>query len=51
MQDLLALRPDFATTARQEYGKWYDEEHVEQVIDGLRKAGMKIADPSRTAPA
>jgi hypothetical protein len=51
VQDLLALRPDFAAAARQEYAKWYDEEHVEQVIDGLRKAGLEIADPQRTAPA
>jgi adenylate cyclase len=50
VQDLLALRPDFATAARQEYAKWYDEEHVDQVIDGLRKAGMKIADAQRTPP-
>ena len=42
VQDLLALRPDFATAARQEYAKWYDEEHVEQVIAGLRKAGLDI---------
>ena len=42
LQEVLALRPDFAATARYEYGKWYDEEHVEQVIDGLRKAGLDI---------
>lgn len=42
VQHLLTLRPDFATAARQEYTKWYDEEHVEQVIDGLRKAGLDI---------
>jgi hypothetical protein len=28
--------------ARQEYGKWYDEKSIEQVIDGLRKAGLEI---------
>jgi len=39
---LLALRPDFATAARQEYGKWYNAENVEQVIEGLRKAGLDI---------
>ena len=42
VQDLLKLRPDFATAARQEYSKWYDDEHVELVLDGLRKAGLKI---------
>jgi TolB-like protein len=44
VEDLLALRPDFATAARQEYAKWYDKEHVEQVIEGLRKAGLEIPD-------
>ena len=42
IQDLLTLRPDFATVARQEYSKWYDEDQVEQVLDGLRKAGLEI---------
>ncbi len=44
IQALLVLRPDFAAAARREYGKWYDSEHVEQVIDGLRKAGLEIPD-------
>ena len=44
VHDLLARRPDFATAAKQEYAKWYDEEHVEQVIEGLRKAGLQIPD-------
>jgi TolB-like protein len=48
LQDLLALRPDFAATARHEYGKWYDDEHVEQVLDGLRKAGLEIPDEKPT---
>ena len=42
IEALLALRPDFAAAARQEYGKWYDRQHVEQVIEGLRKAGLEI---------
>ena len=42
VQHLLALRPDFASVARQEYSKWYDAQHVEQIIDGLRKAGLEI---------
>ena len=47
MRDLLALRPDFATAAREEYAKWYDDEHVEQVIEGLRKAGLDIPEESK----
>jgi TolB-like protein/Flp pilus assembly protein TadD len=51
IQDLLALRPDFATAARQEYSKWYDDEHVEQILDGLRKAGLEIPKNYHPAPA
>jgi len=42
VQDLLALRPDFATTARHEYSKWFEPEQVEHLVDGLRKAGLEI---------
>jgi len=48
---LLALRRDFASVARQEYAKWYDPEHVEQLIDGLRKAGLEIDDEDSSAAA
>jgi TolB-like protein/Tfp pilus assembly protein PilF len=47
VQDLLALRPDFGTVARQEYAKWYSTELIEQIIDGLRKAGLEIPDVAR----
>jgi TolB-like protein len=40
VQELLALRPDFANTAREHLGKWFDPELVEHVIDGLSKAGL-----------
>jgi tetratricopeptide (TPR) repeat protein len=43
VRDLLALRPDFAATARQEYAKWYSPELIEQILEGLRKAGLAIA--------
>jgi TolB-like protein/Tfp pilus assembly protein PilF len=42
LQELLAIRPDFAVAARREFEKWYDPELVEQLIDGLRKAGLEI---------
>jgi TolB-like protein len=42
VRDLLALRPDFAATARQEYGKWYNPELIDQILDGLRKTGLEI---------
>jgi TolB-like protein/cytochrome c-type biogenesis protein CcmH/NrfG len=47
VKDLLALRPDFAAAARQEYAKWYDSELIEQLIDGLRKAGLEIPEDQK----
>jgi TolB-like protein/Tfp pilus assembly protein PilF len=44
---LLALRPDFAAVARQEYAKWYSPELIEHIVDGLRKAGLEIPDDAR----
>ena len=43
VRDLLALRPDFPVVAREELGKWWDPQLIEQLIDGLRKAGLEIA--------
>src|SRR5438105_15284091 len=44
LQELLAIRPDFAKTARGEYGRWFDDlAFVEHQLDGLRKAGLEIA--------
>jgi len=54
VQDLLALRPDFAANARQDYAKWFEPEQVEQLLDGLRKAGLEIpgeAGPEAAKPA
>jgi len=42
LQELLAIRPDFAVSARKEFEKLYEPELVEQLIDGLRKAGLEI---------
>ncbi len=43
LRELLALRPDFATAAREELAKWWDPELVEHLIEGLSKAGLEIA--------
>ena len=43
LRDLLILRPDLAVTVGKEFGKWWEPEYVEQLIDGLRKAGLQIA--------
>ena len=51
-RELLAARPDFAVKARVELEKWWDPDLVAQLIDGLRKAGLDIPEPSRvSAPA
>jgi serine/threonine-protein kinase len=54
LEELLAQKPDFANTGRAELGKWLRPEFVEQVIEGLRKAGLEIADDksssSRVSP-
>jgi TolB-like protein/tetratricopeptide (TPR) repeat protein len=41
VRKLLQLRPDFADTARTELGKWFAPEFVDQLIEGLRKAGLE----------
>jgi hypothetical protein len=43
LRELLEQKPDFARVAREELGKWMDSGLVEQVIDGLRNAGLEIA--------
>jgi TolB-like protein len=49
VQMLLAARPDFATSAREECLKWWQPEFVEKLLEGLGKAGLKIADNRGTA--
>jgi TolB-like protein/Tfp pilus assembly protein PilF len=44
LRDLIGLKPDFALNAREELGKWVDAELLEHAIEGLRKAGLEIAD-------
>jgi TolB-like protein/Tfp pilus assembly protein PilF len=50
LRELLALRPNFASTARQDYAKWFEPEMVEHLIEGLRKAGLEIAGVQSSAP-
>ncbi|MEK6334751.1 MAG: protein kinase [Acidobacteriota bacterium] len=44
IRDLLKLRPDFCTTIHNELKKWFDPELRENLVDGLRKAGLEIPD-------
>jgi TolB-like protein/Tfp pilus assembly protein PilF len=50
VRDLLKLRPDFCTTIRNTLEKWFDPELREHLIDGLRKAGLEIADEISEPP-
>lgn len=49
LRDLLKLRPDFAATTRKDIEKWWEPEHGEYLIDGWRKAGLKVAGESNMA--
>ena len=42
LRDLLALRPNFASEARNDFLKWWTPEIAERMIEGLRKAGLDI---------
>jgi len=45
LRELLALRPDFEVNARKELGTWFFENSlVEHALEGLRKAGLKLAE-------
>jgi len=50
VRDLLKLRPDCSTTIRNTLEKWFDPELCEHLIDGLRKAGLEIADEISEPP-
>jgi len=43
VREVLALKPDFPLIARNEFAKWYLPDLVEQLIEGLGKAGLPIA--------
>ena len=46
VQELLKLRPDVALIARPALGTRFGPELAEHMIEGLRKAGLEIADAS-----
>lgn len=49
VRELLALKPDYASVARQEFLKVLDADLVEHLMDGLRKAGLEIAGEKSSA--
>lgn len=43
LQQLLVLKPDFAQSARAQFGRWFVSTHfVDHVVEGLRKAGLDV---------
>ena len=44
LQQLLAIIPTYGAIARENLAHWYEPELVEHIVDGLRKAGLEIAD-------
>jgi TolB-like protein/Flp pilus assembly protein TadD len=51
VREMDALVPNFAARAREEFGKWYDAELTEHLLDGLRKAGLEIPEERESAAA
>ncbi|MCL4524700.1 MAG: protein kinase [Acidobacteria bacterium] len=49
LQALLARFPDFAARGREELEKWLNRNYVEQLLEGLRKAGL--GESNSSAPA
>ncbi len=49
--DMLALKPNYAEVARELHGRWIEPDLVEQLMDGLRKAGLEIGDKAGASPA
>ena len=45
VRELLAIRPDLGTTAREEFSKWFQPDLLENYLDGLRKAGLDTGKP------
>ena len=51
LRDMLAIKPDYGKIARRLHGKWIQPDLVERLMDGLRKAGLEIADEEEQAEA
>ena len=51
LKELLAMRPNFPTTARTELEKWLDPKLAANFLEGLSKAGLEIPDRSSSTDA
>ena len=50
LSELIRLRPDASSTIRRDAAKWFDPDHTAHFVEGLRKAGLEIADdPAKPA--
>ncbi|HXZ42190.1 MAG TPA: hypothetical protein VEG68_15700, partial [Terriglobales bacterium] len=49
VRDLLTIRPNFASIAREELEKWWLPDMVEQMLGDLGKAGLEVDDPAKPA--
>ena len=47
VRDLLTIRPNFASIAREELEKWWLPDMVEQMLGDLGKAGLEVDDPAK----
>ncbi|MGD9561602.1 MAG: tetratricopeptide repeat protein [Pyrinomonadaceae bacterium] len=48
LKEVLSIDPNIADTVRGALEKWYRRELVDQLIDGLRKAGLAVEVPAST---
>src|SRR5262249_48756683 len=51
LRDMLALKPNYAEVARELHGRWIEPDLVEQLMDGLRKAGLKVGEKAEASAA
>ena len=51
LRDMLSLKPNYAEVARELHGRWIQPDLVEQLMDGLRKAGLEIGDKAGASAA
>jgi TolB-like protein/Tfp pilus assembly protein PilF/class 3 adenylate cyclase len=51
LRDMLALKPNYAEVARELHGRWIEPDLVEQLMDGLCKAGLEISDKAEASAA
>ena len=49
LREVLTMMPDFPSTGRDEFSKWYLPELVDHLMDGLRKAGLEVTDEDSTS--